>query len=211
MTMGGLVFNRNMRRKISWILATVAALLGIALIVGSMVQRGRAIILHRKTATNMYDFLVADHGSLIVARQGIGANASVEGDASDFGMFSFSTRGSTPVQIAAGQGTVQASHIILKADPITGNMRHGFLWIHLKGGGVTMPIVRVQFTCRAAGAPMWIPGVPLLLPLAVMCIRNRRSVRRRRAGLCVHCGYDLRASPERCPECGGTGHSSLPA
>jgi primosomal protein N' len=43
--------------------------------------------------------------------------------------------------------------------------------------------------------------VTCILPFAQLLGFLKRT-RRRRAGHCSHCGYDLRATPDRCPECG---------
>jgi hypothetical protein len=40
-----------------------------------------------------------------------------------------------------------------------------------------------------------------ILP-AVRLLQARKARRRASAGLCPTCGYDLRATPNRCPECG---------
>jgi hypothetical protein len=55
---------------------------------------------------------------------------------------------------------------------------------------------------REWNAPSW---SLLLLTAPLPIVRLGAAIRRRRArahGLCPTCGYDLRASPERCPECG---------
>lgn len=50
-------------------------------------------------------------------------------------------------------------------------------------------------------APLVLCLVPLVLISRSFLTRRRRAVRIRR-GLCVGCGYDLRHSRARCPECG---------
>jgi hypothetical protein len=54
-------------------------------------------------------------------------------------------------------------------------------------------------------APFWFLLMVLAVcPAVVMVgIARRRRIRRRvRLGLCANCGFDLRATPDRCPECG---------
>jgi hypothetical protein len=56
---------------------------------------------------------------------------------------------------------------------------------------------------------VWIPHWFLALLFAVLPALHLRALirsrRLHRAGYCPRCGYDLRATPERCPECGAEG------
>jgi len=77
-------------------------------------------------------------------------------------------------------------HIVVKSKPI---FRPEFV-----------PDFAMEFS--AVTFPIWVLVTPLsLLPASWLLCRWRRS-RCPRLGLCLFCGYDLRATLERCPECG---------
>jgi hypothetical protein len=65
-------------------------------------------------------------------------------------------------------------------------------WLFLSGWEVRFPHTYLM----ALGAPLPLVVIPVWL------MRRIGRQRRLRAGLCVGCGYDVRASADRCPECG---------
>jgi hypothetical protein len=49
------------------------------------------------------------------------------------------------------------------------------------------------------GVPLWVVAI---LTAITPALKIRRRYSRAYVGLCATCGYDLRATPDRCPECG---------
>jgi hypothetical protein len=50
--------------------------------------------------------------------------------------------------------------------------------------------------------PFWFLATLTLAMLAIRAIVLHRRASRQSAGHCANCGYDIRATPNRCPECG---------
>jgi hypothetical protein len=93
--------------------------------------------------------------------------------------------------------------------------RHGPLG-RLHGFGVAGWVSRSTHEQFAAACVVTFPSWLAISAFAIapaLCLwrlfRDGRVRRRERTGHCPACGYDLRATPERCPECGAVAEASV--
>jgi hypothetical protein len=93
--------------------------------------------------------------------------------------------------------------------------RYGFGWYFEPSGeysGYQNPkhiLYGKRWTARVRRLtiPHWSLAVVFAILPAFQFRAILRSQHRHRQGLCPRCGYDLRATPERCPECGTSAHA----
>ena len=62
--------------------------------------------------------------------------------------------------------------------------------------------VRLRNGAPVLVLPCWFVAVIAAVLPAARAVRHDRHRLRRSRGLCPACGYDLRTTPEKCPECG---------
>jgi hypothetical protein len=105
-----------------------------------------------------------------------------------------------------GSDSLVASHInsatILGLDYFWGwYTAHDYQQTGQDGGSPTLTFHTVGIHCPH-GLLTILAGLPPLLWLTLRARRTLALRRRRGNGFCAACGYDLRATPGRCPECG---------
>jgi hypothetical protein len=91
------------------------------------------------------------------------------------------------------------------------------VWLRVPGFSVTTTTTSAHWARGQyvdVSLPLWLIALLASIPPIVWELRYRRGRRRRRRlnrGQCASCGYDLRATPDRCPECGAVAAASKTA
>lgn len=122
--------------------------------------------------------------------------------ASDEGYLNFATFRITDPSQALG-----FSNEFYEDDPGALPVDNGLAWTNFAKFGAMgqLPAISSDFPAyryTSARLPLWaleLIGLPFVFRWGWMVVRMRR---RKNHGQCIQCGYDLRETPNRCPECG---------
>jgi hypothetical protein len=90
-------------------------------------------------------------------------------------------------------------------------MQVDYSWRWWRFGIMRQSFLGTGYGPTIATAPLWTVLICIWTYPAVRLIQWTCSRRRRIAGRCPGCGYDLRATPDRCPECGRAVERPFPA
>jgi hypothetical protein len=75
------------------------------------------------------------------------------------------------------------------------------LWLTIMSGLWVLPN-EISVWLRVGVTFFWSMLAGLIIRGACVEEQEAQDQHRRKNHLCLHCGYDLRATPDRCPECG---------
>jgi hypothetical protein len=75
-------------------------------------------------------------------------------------------------------------------------------WINTGDTSMPPPIARFEYWRYKLPHALFILPTTVLPMIWTLRFRKSRRALRARSGLCARCSYDLRATPDRCPECG---------
>jgi hypothetical protein len=114
-----------------------------------------------------------------------------------------------PISLLAHQGfsrrpasETERRGILHSGGPVTVNYQLIWPWhgVAIQSSTINWNAVGYHMKSKGAAVPLWLLVTTFsILPSVFLASGIRRK---RQPGFCRKCGYDLRATPDRCPECG---------